>query len=114
MTIAYAWTITAARVRDIAALANVIAEVDFKVTAQEGDVTAETEARIALLPPDPEAFVPYDQVTQVLLVQWTKQACNAKSGTRETVIKGFLADRLALQQAADAPQVESKQLPWEA
>ncbi|MGE4244001.1 hypothetical protein [Ramlibacter sp.] len=114
MTIAYTWTVTGARASDVGELEDVIVEVDFVVTAAEGDTTVQTQQRVQLLPPG-EDFVPFAELTPQQVIEWVKLACDAKSATRVSVIEGYLADRMQLHlQAAAAAQLapQEKPLPW--
>lgn len=64
-------------------------------TAVNGD-TALQSGRIELLPPHPANFVPFDQITEQLALEWLSQSINLE-GVEQTIAKQIARMRQTVQ-----------------
>lgn len=69
--IAYTWTFPTLEVAPSeGGLNDVIKVIHWRYDAADGDYTAGAYGTVALAEPDPEAFVPFDGLTEAKVIEW--------------------------------------------
>jgi hypothetical protein len=97
-------------------LSNVVRRVHWRLLGNDGENTAELYGELMLAPPSPEAFTPYDELTQEQVGQWVEETIDARaavedSGERRVAqLREGLAGILA---ARRTPPIVSNPLPWQ-
>lgn len=82
MTISYVWKIDALDCKTSDGnLQDVIITSHYRVTAVDGNYSASAYSTIQMHEPDPNNFIPFDEITQEQAIQWTKDALGAETVT---------------------------------
>lgn len=107
----YTWLVTGMVSANIASESNVIINVKWTVTGTDADGNAGTfigGTPLTTNDIDPETFVPYDQLTQDLVLSWVKPVVMSNE-----VFWAHITEKIALQVAAKRDQVNLDiPLPW--
>ena len=114
MAITYTWTIQALLVENnpepnTAVLSN------FSINGVDDEGhTGSVSYSVNLLPPDPNNFIPYDQISQEQAIEWTKAALDATGPNEEGLyrteaMEGEVADQIA---NSYIPTPQPAPLPW--
>jgi hypothetical protein len=106
MTITYTWKVTSMKVVDTDDLQNVVIQTYWVKTGvdedgNEGSFSGATPLSISSV--DPENFVPYDELTQSIVIEWINDSI-----TDQTHIDSRIEEQINLKKN---PVVE-KPLPW--
>ncbi len=106
MVITYTWKVTSMKVVDTTDLQNVVIQTYWVKTGvdeegNEGSFSGATPLSYSTL--DPENFVPYDQLTQDIVIQWIQDSI-----TDQSHIDWRIEEQINLKKT---PVVE-KPLPW--
>ena len=116
MAITYTWTIQALLV-DNNPEPNTAVLSNFSINGVDDEGhTGNVSYSVNLLPPDPNDFTPYDQVSQEQAIQWTKEALDATGPNeqglyRTQAMELEVADQIA---ASYIPTPQPAPLPWTA
>lgn len=78
---------------------------NFTILGKDGDVTGSVTYSVNLLPADAAKFTPFDQVTEEMAIQWTKDALGDRVAAMEAEVQKQIDD-----QAVPVPQAVT--LPW--
>jgi hypothetical protein len=78
---------------------------NFTILGNDGDATGSVTYSVNLLPADAKKFTPFDQVTEEMAIQWTKDALGDRVAAMQTEVQKQIDD-----QAVPAPQAVT--LPW--
>lgn len=71
----YSWLFSNFRVQRVQnTLEDVIITVDWRRVAQSDTLTADIYGQVSLTTPDPENFIPFDQITEQQVTDWVVQA----------------------------------------
>jgi hypothetical protein len=109
MAIQYTWVFPQLEVvYDEDGMQNVVNIINWKLIAQDGQYTASCYGTQRVGKPDPQAFIPYQQLTQAEVQSWTEQAMGQ---TEVDNYKFVLAERIEEQKN---PKEGPLPPPWSA
>jgi hypothetical protein len=84
---------------------NTVVMSNFTILGKDDDVTGSVTYSVNLLPADAVKFTPFDQVTEDMVIQWTKDALGDRVTAMQAEVQKQIDD-----QAVPAPQTVT--LPW--
>jgi hypothetical protein len=75
MAIAYTWSFPQLEVAPSeGGLNDVIKTIHWRYDAQDGEFSAGAYGTVSLAEPDPEAFVPFDGLTEAKVIEWVSES----------------------------------------
>lgn len=80
MAISYVWKIDALDCKTSECdLTDVIITSHYRITAVDGNYSASAYSTVQMHEPDPNNFIPFEEITQEQAIQWTKDALGAET-----------------------------------
>lgn len=102
----YTWTIDRLLVEQTPE-PNTVVGSNFTISGVEDELSGSVNYTVALLPPDPGKFTPYDQITQAQAIEWTQASLGPdRVAAMEAEVQAIIdSQKIATPQPAP--------LPWE-
>jgi len=108
MAITYTWAVTGMKVTNVGSNANYVVQTYWTKTGTDEAGNTGTFSGATPLTPNPEqtSFVPYEQLTQAVVIEWIKPVV---TGSYEEHVNGVIAKQIA----EKVTPVTQPAMPWE-